>query len=370
MSFLATSLGRYLLWRSAAGIGIALAGVLASILLIDVVEQLRSLGDRVDLSLAQAAHLSLLKTPMLIEQTLPMVVLAGTMIAIVGLNRRSELIAMRASGVSAWSFLAPPAILAAALGVFVVLVLNPIGSDLYQQYEIEKARLLSDDDSAEPTPNGVWIRQGAPGGQIVIHADRWGGAGPNGGRLENVTLFQFSARDGALRFTRRMHADRAELRGGFWQLTNVVEAAPGGRPTREASLAIPTNLDAAELLDRFVAPATLSFWRLPAFLGEAEQAGLAPVRYELRWQGLLAYPLLLAAMAGLGAVFSLRLQRLGGFAEWCALGAGIGVFLFFFGQLASAFAVAQSVPALVAAWSPPLAGVFVALAFVAYLEDG
>ncbi|MGE3143647.1 MAG: LptF/LptG family permease, partial [Hyphomonadaceae bacterium] len=87
-------------------------------------------------------------------------------------------------------------------------------------------------------------------------------------------------------------------------------------------------------------------------------------------QGLLAYPLLLAGMAGLGAVFSIRLHRLGNVARWCAFGVGIGLFLFFFSQLAQAFAVAQAVPAIVSAWSPPLAGLFTACAFVAYLEDG
>lgn len=366
MTFLFSGIGRYLMWRALLGTSTALGAVLAAILLIDVVEQMRSLGDGVELSLAGAAWLTLLKAPMLVEQTLPFVVLAGAMIAIVRLNRSSELIALRASGVSAWRFLAPPALLAFLLGALVVMVLNPIGAAAYQRYEYEKARLLSENPE-RPMPNGVWIRQSAPQGQVVIHAEDWA---RNGAELRNVTLLFFTARDGALRFTRRIQAAQAELRPGFWQLTDIVEATPGGAPERSEHLAIPTNLDPAELLDRFIAPATLSFWRLPAFVSEARAAGLAPVRYELKWQGLLAYPFMLAGMAGLGAVFSLRLQRLGNVARWCAFGAGIGLFLFFFGQLAAAFAVAQAVPPLVAAWSPPLAGVFTALAFVAYLEDG
>jgi len=367
MAFLISSLGRYLIWRSFLGISIALSAVLAAILLIDMVEQMRSLGDRVDLGVIGAARLTLLKTPMLMEQTLPFVVLAGAMLAIVRLNRSSELIAMRAAGVSAWRFLAPPALLAFTLGVIVVTVLNPIGAAAYQRFESEKAALLSDNPANVSLQNGVWIRQSSPEGQIVIHAERWTQGGV---KLEGVTLLFFATRDGALRFTRRIEAEQAELRPGFWQLTNLVEVAPGGSPERMAHLGIPTNLDPSELFDRFVAPATLSFWRLPGFISDAQAAGLAPVRFELKWQSLLAYPFMLAGMAGLGAVFSLRLQRLGNVARWCAFGASIGLFLFFFSQLAAAFAVSQTVPALVAAWSPPLAGLFTALAFVAYLEDG
>jgi len=367
MNFLFSHIGRYLFWRTAIGFAIALGAVLASILLIDMVEQMRSLGDRVDLGLLDAARLSLYKTPMLIEQTLPFVVLAGAMIAIVRLNRSSELIALRASGVSAWRFLSPPALLAALLGVAVVTILNPIGANAYRHFEVEKARLLTTDAGQSLTPNGLWIRQATPQGQVVIHAERFG---QTGAKLTDVMLLFFVTREGALRFSRRMHAAEAELKAGFWQLTDIIEAEPGGRPQHEDKLAIPTNLDPSELLNRFVQPATLSFWRLPGFIAESRAAGLAPVRYELKWQGLLAYPLMLAGMAGLGAVFSLRLQRLGNVAGWCAFGAGIGLFLFFFSQLSAAFAVSQAVPAIVASWSPPLAGMFTALAFVAYLEDG
>ena len=74
-----------------------------------------------------------------------------------------------------------------------------------------------------------------------------------------------------------------------------------------------------------------------------------------QWQSLLAYPLLLAVMAGLGAAFSLQLQRLGNLARWGAAGVGVGLFLFFYSQLAGAFAMTQTVPAIIAAWSAPSA---------------
>ncbi|MES1197264.1 MAG: LPS export ABC transporter permease LptG [Pseudomonadota bacterium] len=366
MGFLMSRVGRYLIARTLSGVFIAAAVVLISILLIDLVEQLRSVGQRIDLSPWEAVRLTLFKTPMLIEQTLPFVVLAGTMIAMIGLNRSSELVALRAAGVSAWRFLAPPAFVGIVLGVIVITSLNPFGSWLYQNFQQERADLLTDARAA-PTPHGVWIRQGDDNGQTVIHAES---VDSTGTKLHNASLMKFQVRDGTLRIESRMRAAEAELRPGFWQLSNVLEATPGAAPQREAHLAIPTNLDSSELVDRFVAPATLSFWALPGFIREAKRAGFAPTRYELKLQGLLAYPFMLAAMAGLGAVFSLRLQRLGNLAQWGAAGVGLGLFLFFYSQLAGAFAITQAVPPVVAAWSAPLAGVFVALAMVAFLEDG
>ncbi|MBL8548116.1 MAG: LPS export ABC transporter permease LptG [Hyphomonadaceae bacterium] len=365
MSFLLSRIGRYIIARVTSGVLIALIAVLACILLIDLVEQMRTVGSRTDISLLEALRLTLLKTPMLVEQTLPFIVLAGSMMAVIGLNRASELVAMRAAGVSAWRFLTPSAFVGIVLGVIAVTTLNPLGAYLYQEFETEKQDALAELSGAGA--NGVWIRQGDEEGQVVIHAD---GVDPSGTRLQGATFMFFEVQQDALRFTRRIHAATAELKPGFWQLTDLTEATPGGRPVRQTHLAIPTTLDATELINRFVNPATLSFWVLPGFIREAREAGFAPTRYELKWQSLLAYPLLLATMAGLGAAFSLQLQRLGNLAQWGAAGVGIGLFLFFYSQLAGAFAMTQSVPAAVAAWSAPLAGMFIALAMVAFIEDG
>ncbi len=366
MGFMFSRLGRYIQVRVFLGILIALIGVLASILLIDLVEQMRTVGTRTELSIMEALRLTLLKTPTLVEQTLPFVVLAGTMMAVIGLNRSGELVAMRAAGVSAWRFLAPSAFAGILLGVLTITLLNPLGAHLYGQFEDQKQEELAG-YSGDVAQAGIWIRQGDPDGQVVIHAD---GVDSSGARLEGATFMFFEVQQDALRFTRRIRAERAALMPGFWQLTNLVEATPGGRPTRHANLAIPTSLDSSELINRFVNPATLSFWVLPGFISEARAAGFAPTRYELKWQSLLAYPLLLATMAGLGAAFSLQLQRLGNLARWGAAGVGIGLFLFFYSQLAGAFAMTQTVPATVAAWSAPLAGMFIALSMVAFLEDG
>ncbi len=154
MSFLLSRMGRYIIARVFSGVAVALIAVLACILLIDLVEQMRTVGSRTEISLLEALRLTLLKTPMLVEQTLPFVVLAGTMMAIIGLNRASELVAMRASGVSAWRFLTPAAFVGIVLGVIAITSLNPLGAYLYQQFESEKQNALSE-RLATASENGV-----------------------------------------------------------------------------------------------------------------------------------------------------------------------------------------------------------------------
>ncbi|HWA23154.1 MAG TPA: LPS export ABC transporter permease LptG [Caulobacterales bacterium] len=367
MGFLFTRLGRYLVRQTVLSIGLTLAGVIVTVLLIDLVDQLRTLSGRTPLALVSAVYLTMLKTPLLIEQTLPFVVLVGTMIAMVRLNRRSELIAMRAAGVSASRFLTPSAAIAVGLGLLSTMALDPVASTLYQLYQARANELLA--TSAETTPrHDVWLRQGDGAQQIVIHANV---ADPRDGALTDATFLVFDVQnDSSLKFSRRIRARRADLHPGFWQLRDVTEAVAGAKPETYQQLALPTALRQQALQDRVVDPSTLSFWRLPRFLTESRQAGLAPLRYELRWHALLSAPVFLLAMAAIGAVFCLRLPRLGGMGQMAATGVAIGFGLYFANRLISAFASAETIPPLVAAWAPSLAGLFAAMAFVSQAEDG
>lgn len=129
----------YILKECLSGLVMVLGLLVLAILLIDVVEQLRTVGGDVAISLLDALRLSLMKLPLLVEQTLPFALLAASMLAYTRLNRRSELSIIRASGLSAWRFLTPVIVLAVALGLMSSLVLNPFAAKLARSFEFERA---------------------------------------------------------------------------------------------------------------------------------------------------------------------------------------------------------------------------------------
>ena len=82
-------------------------------------------------------------------------------------------------------------------------------------------------------------------------------------------------------FARRIDADSAILRNGFWQLEGVIENVPNAPPEFKENLAIPTTLDAVTLLDKFASPNTIGFWQLPHFVRQTQAAGLDASRYKM-----------------------------------------------------------------------------------------
>lgn len=365
---------RYIFMRCLSALALVLGIFAVTIMLVDVVEQLRTVGGDIDLSPLTAVQLSLMKLPGLLEDTLSFAILVSAMIAYNQLSKSSELSVIRATGQSAWQFLAPVMVMAAGLGFFAMAVLNPLGSHLSERFESTRANLLQEGGRVvERQRSDVWLRQGSDDSQIVIYAgsvDSTGQVFTNVRFLEEGRIYEGARPTTRFRFIRRIDAETATISGGFWQLTNLVENTPGNPPIELSNLAIETDLDPNTLLSRFTSPNTIGFWNLPQFIAQTGRAGLDTSQFSMRWFGLTALPVLYTAMALIGAIVCLRLSRLGGASRLIAVGAVSAIGLFFITQIASSFGSSGAIPAVIAAWSPALCALFISLTVLAYQEDG
>jgi len=358
----------YILFRTLAAVVAALAIIAAVTLLVQFVDVSRSIGIRTDVSAGDLFGLTLLKSPSVIQILLPFAFLFGVGGAFVGLNRSSQLVAMRAAGLSAWRFIRPAALAAFVCGVLAVVLLNPVSSALNARFEADRAKIMA--NYLGDLPKDIWLRQGDERTQMVIHA-RGRDTVQGEVRLHDVSLFMYQKnKSGQPEFKRRLEAQEAILRPGFWQLKNVREATAGESSVQSDSLTIRSTLDSEQAVERFASPDATSFLRLPQVIRATEAAGFSASGYRLRFQQLLATPVLFAAMAILAAAFSLRLARLGGLAGLAGAGVALGFVVFFFDQFAGALGRASIIPQFAAAWAPALVALLAGLTLLCYTEDG
>ena len=360
-----TRIERYVVVRSLLAVLAALGVISALIMLIDFVNVSRNVGVKVDIPAVQVLYLTLLKAPNDILLLLPFAFLFGVLGAFVGLNRRSELVAMRAAGVSAWRFIFPAAGAAFLIGWVVILAVNPVASWMNGRYETEAQRLATGVSAAQS--DTVWLRQGDGRTQVVIHAK----ARAAGDTLQDVSFFIYTIGDrGQLEFSRLIEAKSAVLNKGFWQIYAAREAGPGEQAVLYETLSIPTNLNPSTAYDKFAAAPSVPFWSLPVLIRRVQAAGFSATTYRLKFQQLLAVPLLFAAMSILGAAFSLRLMRLGGLAVLTSSGVALGFIIFFFNELCGALGKADVIPPVLAGWAPPILALLSAFTLLCYTEDG
>lgn len=359
----------YVARRVIAGVMLAMTVIMVMILLIDFVELTRDIGAGSEVSPLQLGWLALLRAPSLAEATLPFVFLFGAMWGMYQLNRRSELVVMRAAGMSAWRFIAPGAVFALISGVLAVTLLSPLAVSLNRIFELERLALTTGSNlESTVVARSIWQRDVNPDGQLVIRAR---GVDTADGMLRNVTLFQYTIdAQGRPEFDRRFDADAAELRPGFLQLFDVTESAPDVEPSFRDSRAIPTNVDPGGLMNEDGPRGVLTVWELPQQIRDLNANGLSSVEYELRWLRLLTLPVTLLAMTLVASAASLRLSRRGGALQLTVLAALVGFGMYFGDEMLAAMGATRLLPLPLAATAAPLFTCFTALFVISTLEDG
>jgi lipopolysaccharide export system permease protein len=355
----------------------ALTGLVA---LFDFIELLRRAATRPDVGFDLPLEIAALRLPFVSMQILPFAILLGGIIAFWRLTRSSELIVARAAGVSAWGFLTGPLVVAVLLGALATGGISPLSSALLARAErldqaflrtgggmtsLAGGRLWLRQSDRELDPQGVAIISGRP---VAMRADMAPRPGAEARfELQEVTVWRLTGNDRPLA---RIEAPRARLSRGVWVLEDAVSFGADRTTAPARRIELPTELTPDRIENSFASPETLGFWSLPGFIAVLEEAGFSAVRHRIQFQTLLANPVLALAMALLAAGFSMRQTRRGGVGQMIAGGIAAGFALFVVDKVSNEFGEAGSLPVVLAAWAPTLAGLLLALALLLHLEDG
>ncbi len=368
---MAVTLSLYIARQFTLAVLAVLAGLTGTLSLFDFIELLRRSATKPDATFGLVLEVAALRLPYGAIQVLPFAVLLGGIIAFWRLTRSSELIVARAAGISAWHFLSAPLLCAILLGTIATAVVSPIGSAMLARAEtLDNTYLRTATGSTALTGGQLWLRQSDreldPKGVAIVHARA---VTLQDGVLaaHDVSVFRLDEKD---RFLARLEAAHATLLPGYWQLEDTKRMLPDHLPEDIGAQRLPTDLTVERVQDSFASPDTLSVWTLPDFIGLLERSGFSAIRHRLRFQALLALPLLAGTMALVSAGFSMRTTRRGGVGQMIAGGVAAGFALFLVSKVAEEFGQSGALPAALAAWAPALAGLLLAVALLLHLEDG
>lgn len=360
---LTTTFGRYLTRRFAR----AIIGVFGTFFFLigtlDFVELMRRAGDSPIATTPLIVQLALYRAPSVAEQIFPFAALFGGMFALLTLSRKLELVVARSVGVSAWQFLQPAAVVAGLLGLVSILVYNPVASELKRRATALETRLFVRAGQS-PTMPDIWIRQRSADGQAIIRA---AGALPDGEGLSQVSIFNFSPGGG---FSERIDAKQAVLHPGHWELTDARVVSATEEPQNYKTYLVATSLEPEQVRQSFTPPDAVGFWSMPSVIERTQRAGLDTTRYELRYQSLMARPLLLIAMVLVAASVSLRFFRFGGVTRLVIGGVAAGFVLYVATQLSEELGSSGIVNPVVAAWLPAALGTMLGALALLHQEDG
>jgi lipopolysaccharide export system permease protein len=285
-----------------------------------------------------------LRAPQIVARFLPFSVLLGTLITLATLNQNSEVISLKASGLSAHQILAPL--------VVTGLMVAGISFAFNERVVARATATLSAWQKVDygPLPKGtgvlsnVWVRDG----EDLIRAGSAAGRGA-ATRLTDVSVYD--RRGGTLLSV--VTAREARLDGDAWVLTGAkrFDVATG----TSADIGTVRTL-AGVTPDQFtlasVDPDGLSFRDLARAIADLKAAGRPTQALEASLWHKVSGPLSSVLMPLLGAVAGFGLARSGRLFIRAVIGMALGFTYFVADNFALAMGNLGAYPPILAAWAP------------------
>jgi lipopolysaccharide export system permease protein len=285
-----------------------------------------------------------LRLPVLVSRFLPFSVLLGTLIAFVGLNQHSEVVAMKAAGISAHQILAPLVLasLFVAAGLFAFNELVVVNAS--------RAVGAWQDNDYKPIPpasgtmSNVWLLDG----EDLIRSGFVGGKGA-AFHADNISIYD---RGGGI-LQRVIRADHAYPQPGGWRLENVrIYDANMNLVRRSPAMISLEGVTPDQLTLAKVEPTELDYWTLEQRIAELERAGRQTDAARSGLAHKISGPLSTVLMPLLAAIAAFGLARSGQVLLRACLGMALGFAYFVADNFSLAMGNAGAYPPLVAAWAP------------------
>jgi lipopolysaccharide export system permease protein len=286
------------------------------------------------------------RLPLLVSFLLPFSVLLGTLIAFVGLNQHSEVVAMKAAGLSAHQILAPLVLASVVLAAGLFAFNEGVTVNAARQLDAWQNNDYKPVPPASGISSNVWLLNG----DDLVRAGIVTGRG-NGLKLQDVTIYDRTG--GVLQRTINARNAAPDPARHGWVLANaVIYDATQNVVRKVPRLSILEGVEPSQFTLAKVDPTELDYWTLKDRVAQLEAAGRPSDEARSGLAHKLSSPLSTILMPLLAAVAAFGLARSGQVMLRAVTGMALGFAYFVADNFALAMGNAGAYPPLVAAWAP------------------
>ncbi len=293
-------------------------------------------------------------TPSQIYQITPLAVLISVLVTFGLLNRNSEIIAMKATGISLYRLVVPIVSIAAVLAVCLFLFDQYYLPQANRRQEALRSIIKGRPPQTFLNPEQKWMfgQKPLPGesGRIFYYQF----FDPDANEFGNIWVFEF--KPSTFELTRRIFARRAVWDPviGAWQFedgwmrnldgANVIDYRTFQRATFPEIHAGPDYFKKEALESQ-----EMNFGQLERYIRDLRQSGFDTMRLRVALWHKLAYPLVAPVMAVLAIPFALSMGRRGSLSG-IAVAIGVALAYWVVSGLFEAMGGVNYLPAVLAAW--------------------
>jgi len=293
---------------------------------------------------AEVLHYVSLRLPEIISRFLPFSVLLGTILTLSTMNQNSEIVALKASGLSAHQVLAP--LILASMGV--AMVSFAFNDRIVSRATATLTQWKNADYAPVPIDRGdrsnVWVRDG----DDLVEVDQIRGRG-DAAKLSDITLYDRTG--GSL--VGIIHAPHGVRAGDGWKIgpTTRFDVA-SGKTMNLGTVVVARGVRPDQFTLATVDADGLSFFALRSAIHDLSDAGRPTKALEGSMWHKLSGPLSALLMPLLGAIAAFGLARSGKLFVRAVIGMALGFAYFVADNFALAMGNLGAYPPFLAAWAP------------------
>ena len=335
-------LARYLMRTILASTALVLVVLLALAGLFEFIAELEDVQR--DYQTPQAIMYAALRMPVLAFELMPVSALIGSLLGLGGIAANSEIIVMRAAGLSIWKLARMVALTGAVLFTVTALLGEFIGPplDYYARDMRVEARYGQDEARLG---NETWVRDG----NVYLNLERVNSEFEFG----SLFLYRFND-DHSLASIAR--ADNSGIdNDDAWRLENFRETrfSDDGVQVTESTLAVESfEIDGETLGSTIAKPVSLSLRGLVTYIDYLRRNDLDTAQYETELWSRIARTVTIVIMPVLALAFVFGSLRSGGAGGRLAIGVGIGLAYYIIAEVLANSGQVFDIDPVVVSWLP------------------
>jgi lipopolysaccharide export system permease protein len=351
-------LNRYLTQEVLGSTLLVTIGLLSMFSFFDLIQELESLGHG-NYHLGMVLFFVLLSAPGHVYEVTPVAVLLGTLYALAQFSRHSELVVMRASGVSL-AHIGMGLLRIGAIFAILTFLIGELVTPITEK-TAQKARLRAKEQVvAQEFRSGLWVKDGSSFVNVEeVLPDT---------TLRNIHIYEF---DGDFRLRIISNAASGIYENERWDLRNVTQTVLDDKKIRT------THFDQAywqsvikpELLNvLLVVPEKMAAWNLYFYIKHLSQNHQKTTRQQIALWSKMVYPVACLVMVVLALPFGFLQQRAGGVGVKIFAGIMLGIVYQVLNRLFVHLGLINDWPPVVSATMPTLMFLATGIGMLMWME--
>ena len=289
--------------------------------------------------------------PNLILKLLPFIIFISSLWYFLDLKNKTELLSLKVFGYSNFKIFITLAITSFMLGWLVLLILNPISSNLVKFYEKTKAEYSRDlDHLVFINENGLWIKERIGNDHRIISADK-----SRNVNLKNIIVYIM---DDNFKIKEKIYSKSANIENNQWVLSDVVidkfNKGINDRVERK-NLIINSKFTHENIFDLYKNFDTMSFLDLSVNYNILRDKGYSKDHLNQQLNSFLSLPFFLFIMTSIAAILSMGTLKKSNNFHHILAGIVVTILVYYFKDLSIALGQTDRIPLAAASWMPVIA---------------